>query len=42
MIELSKDVAAPASESVDDKAFAELVELQLAVVGGGVGTVLWG
>jgi hypothetical protein len=41
MIEFTQDVVL-AVETKDDKAFAELAELQLALVGGGVGNVLWG
>jgi hypothetical protein len=42
MIEFTQDVEAVAVETSNESAFAELAELQLAVVGGGVGTVLWG
>jgi hypothetical protein len=42
VIELTQEAVARAVETNDDKAFAELAELQLALVGGGIGNVLWG
>jgi len=41
MIEFAQE-AVVVTEANNEKAFAELAELQLALVGGGVGTVLWG
>jgi len=42
MIELTQEVVTVVREAEEKDAFAQLADLQLAMVGGGVGTVLWG